>query len=126
MSKVLTSPVKKWPGTITIPDYLTIPQAMAWEEAFDNARSLLPECEPFKTGEKLTVKQIETINDQTSSKWANAILPGILACVESWNLEGFDPNKFPATPKTSRVILITWILGEITKLYNEAEEVPNE
>lgn len=124
MSKVLTSPVKRWPGTITIPDFLTIDQAIKWEEAVKRADSILPECEPFKKGEKLTDKQVDNISAKTSAKWVGMILPGILACVESWNI-GIDPNNFPATPPISRIKLISWIMSEISKLYEEENEIPN-
>ena len=126
MSKILTSPVKKWPGTITLPDFLTIGQAMKWEEALSKSRDILPECEPFEKDKPLTENQAKRIDKQTTAEALNLILPGILACVESWNLEGLDPNKFPATPLLSRAILVSWIVDEITKLYNEENEVPNE
>lgn len=125
MSKVLESPVKRWPGTITIPDFLTIPQAIAWEEAIGNANEILPEAEPFVKDEKLTTSQINRISASWSTKWTSLVLPGIMACVESWNLEGLDHNNFPATPPLSRVKLVAWIVNEIKKLYDEAEEIPN-
>lgn len=115
--KVLTSPVKKWPGTITIPDYLTIPQAMAWEEAINNASSILPEKTESNLGER--------VNKSFTSEWASLIIPGIKSCVLEWNLENFDPDNFPATPKLSRIQLLSWIMSEITNLYKEADEIPN-
>ena len=126
MSKILTSPVKKWPGTITLPDFLTIGQAMAWEEAYANATEILPEAEPIQKDEQLTNDQINRVAATWAAKWTELILPGIMACVESWNLEGLDHNNFPATPRMSRVTLVAWIVTEIKKLYDEENEVPNE
>jgi len=130
MSKTLTSPVKRWPGTVTLPDYLTIPQAMAWEEAFNNSKDLLPEITPVIIGldnkiPELTKEQKDYVDKKFSSAWANAILPGIMACVTEWNLEGLDKDNFPATPKQSRIELISWLITEISKLYKEADEIPN-
>jgi len=131
MSKVLTSPVKLWPGTITLPDFLTIPQAMKWEECLENATKLLPEIE-FKFKEdgsldlsKLTPEHLKYFNVANSVQYANEVLPGIKACVLEWNLENFDVNNFPATPRKSREDLVKWLISEITKLYKEADEIPN-
>lgn len=126
----IQSPVKRWPGTVTIPEYLTIPQAMAFEDAINNAKELLPEVTPVIIGEdnkfpELTKEQKEYVDVKLSSSWANAVLPGILACVSEWNLEGLDKDNFPATPKVSRIELISWLMGEISKLYNEADKIPN-
>lgn len=126
----IQSPVKRWPGTVTIPEYLTIPQAMAFEDAINNAKDLLPEVTPVIIGEdnkfpELTKEQKEYVDVKLSSSWANAVLPGILACVNEWNLEGLDKDNFPATPKVSRIELLSWLMGEISKLYNEADEIPN-
>jgi hypothetical protein len=132
MSKILTSPVKRWPGTITIPDFLTFDQAMAWEEALSNGKKLLPEIEfEYKDDgsidtSKLTEEHLKFFGMTHSLKYANEALPGIKACVLEWNLKDFDPENFPATPRQSRVDLIGWIISEITKLYKEENEVPNE
>jgi len=108
MSKILQSPVKKWPGTVTIPDYLNVEQAMAFEEAIENIKD----------------NKNENINLAITSK----LVPGICACVESWNLEGLQnvsQSNYPATPKLASAELTSWLVSEITKLYQEAEEIPN-
>ena len=127
----IESPVKRWPGTITLPEYLTIPQAMAWEDALEKARDLLPEVE-FELKEdgsidasKLLPEHLEYLNISNSVKYANEVLPGIKECVLEWNLKDFDPENFPATPRQSRLELMNWLMTEITKLYKEADEVPN-
>lgn len=131
MSKILESPVKKWPGTVVIPDFLTIPQAIAWEDALEDARSLLPDIE-FEYKEdgsldfsKFTLEHYKFMGISQSLKYENKMLPGIKACVESWNLTGFDVNNFPATPRQARVDLFTWLISEIMALYRDETEVPN-
>jgi hypothetical protein len=109
MSKVITSPVKKWPGSVTLADPLTLPQATAFEDALDIARA-------------------EENKDLTRAKIAGMLLPGICACVEKWDLEGLEiitPENYPASPKLSSALLLSWLMGEITSLFKEADEIPN-
>jgi hypothetical protein len=109
MSKVIVSPVKKWAGSVTLSDPLTVPQAMAFEESLDLARA-------------------EENKDLSRAKIASLLLPGICACVEKWELEGLGivtPENYPASPKLSSAMLLSWLVGEISKLYKEADEIPN-
>ena len=127
MSKVITSPVKRWSGSVTLADPLTIQQAMAFEEALDNARKLIPE-KVGSTPEEIAewVQQVNAVVG--AAKYLYNITPGICACVEKWELEGLGivtPDNFPASPKISRALLVSWLMGEITKIYKEADEVPN-
>lgn len=105
---VITSPIKRFPGTVTIPAYLTFPQATAWEKAGQAAQAL------------------KDAPGSTDAEYLGAWLPGIMAVVEAWNLEGFDPASPPSTPRMSVIRLITWLIGAITELYQDAEEVPND
>lgn len=110
MSKVITSPVKKFPGTVTLSDPLTFPQVFAVEDALD--------------------KSIEVDSAFASSRARYAVLPAIIECVEKWELEGIPENvtveTFPATPPTSTARLIAWLINEIVELFKEAEPDPNE
>jgi hypothetical protein len=106
MSKVITSPVKRWPGTVTLADPLSFPQAIAVEEALDTVRD----------------------SDNPSRQEINhALLPAIMGCVEKWNLEGMadPPDPFPATPSVSSAQLLSWLFREVTALFMEDTEVPN-
>jgi len=112
MSKVIESPVKRWPGTVTLSDPLTFPQALAVEDALDAAKEL---------------------GEEASQRRQNyTILPGLLACVEEWHIEGKGFPKspsaetFPSTPATPVAELIAWLIEEIIGLYYEAEPDPNE
>ena len=108
MSKVITSPVKRFSGTVVLSDPLTYPQTFAFEDALAAARAL---------GDDVDAKRIYY-----------ELLPGILACVEEWNLEGVPAHPtrdtFPSSPTRSAMQLASWLLGEITRLNDEAENVP--
>ena len=108
MSKVITSPVAKWPGTVTISDPLTLPQAIAVEHAINAVMAL----------------------EGASQRVVNyTLLPGICQCVEAWNLEGLGAltaETFPATPRKASAELAAWLVNEVTALYKDAEEIPNE
>lgn len=109
MSKVITSPVKRFPGTVVISDPLTFPQVFAFGDALNAVDAL---------GENPTILHVRATQ-----------LPGVLACVEEWKLENFPSNvtvdSFPATPPKSCAQLIAWLIGEISTLFREAEEIPN-
>ena len=107
MTKVITSPVKRFPGTVTLPDFLTFPQAVAWEKAQGAAADL-------RAGQC------------TDAELLQAWQPGLNAVVITWNLENYDPTNPPATPRKSVIELTAWLLESITALYEEAETVPNE
>lgn len=108
MSKIITSPVEKWPGTVTLHDPLSLPQVVELEEAF---------------------ARVKTLGKKTSlSKQHNELLPTIVSCVTSWDLEGMKnpPNPFPGTPRRPAAELLNWLVEEVTALFTEAESVPNE
>jgi hypothetical protein len=108
VSKVITSPIKRWPGEVVISDPLTFPQIIALDDAFAAVRE----------HDTLTVDRTDAL-----------ILPGVLRCVEEFRLAGFPPNPtyetFPATPRIASAQLIAWLINEIMKLYKDAE-LPNE
>lgn len=108
MPKTITSPVARFPGTVTLSDPLTFPQSFAFEDALNAAREL---------------------GDNPSLSRANyAILPGVLACVEAWRLEGIPEyptlEAFPSTPRKPIADLVAWLVNEIGALYREADNVP--
>ena len=111
MPKVIRSPVEKYPGTVTLSDPLNFPQLIAFQDAIDEVGNL-------SSGETSWLKL------------RYALLPGLIACVEKWELEGVAEHPtvdtFPATPLRPAGELIDWIQEEVTALLLEAETVPNE
>ena len=109
MPKRIDSPVERFPGSVTLHDPLTYPQLFAFQDAIGEASEL---------------------GDTTWMKVRYSLLPGILACVAEWNLEGIpeEPNidNFPATPIVASGEVINWLQEQITALLTEAETVPNE
>lgn len=108
MSKTILSPVAKWKGSVVISDPLTFPQSIAFEDALAKAKAIGPE------GAK--------------AEYYAALLPGIFACVEKWELEGLKQvtvETFPSTPRMSSARLVVWLTNEINELYSEGEEIPN-
>ena len=111
MPKVISSPSSRWPGSVVLSEPMTLPQALAWEKC-------------------IRVAQLNT-EEATLTDYNYALLPGICACVEKWELEGIvnpTPDTFPATPRKASIELITWLTSEITRVYVGEEEKadPNE
>ena len=117
MSKTIKSPVKKWPGAVTLHDPLSLPQVVAIKEAFNSALEL--GSEKNKKGETI-------ITDL--SLYHKELAPAITDCVQSWDLEGIDnpPSPFPGTPIKPAAEVINWLSEEVTELFQEAEDPPNE
>ena len=109
MPKIITSPVKHFPGTVTLSDPLTFSQCFAIEDALEVSLKL----------EKET----------TLRRYYYALLPGVLACIEKWELDNFPAivarENFPASPKKPVSELISWLIAEISKLYLGEVEIPN-
>ena len=100
MGRVVTSPVKRWAGTVTLQEPLTFPAYIAWSDAVRSAA--------------------EHRDDYL--RYTAALLPGILACVEKWELQGFSPDPFPATPRKSSDQLVAWLVREIRVVASEDED----
>jgi len=108
LSKIIASPVKRWPGTVVISDPLSYPQLLRFREALGSIGS--------DTDDWMAVNY--------------AVLPGVTACIEEYHLQGFPeqptPENWPATPPQSSARLIAWLINEINVLMAEAEPDPNE
>lgn len=109
--KVVQSPIKRWPGIVTLAEPLTLPQARLIEAAL----------RPVKA---------DTNDDRVwFSTLDTAQLPAILACVEKWELQNFPESvtvdTFPASPRGDSHKLIDWLYKEILAIYFGESEVPN-
>ncbi len=109
MSKVITSPVKRFPGTVTLQEPLFYPQVIAFRDAVEAARELP--------------------DGSSQLEYNHTILPGIIAVVESWDLAGVEkhptPDTFPVTPNKSAIDLMAWLIAETSKLFTD-DEIPND
>jgi hypothetical protein len=97
MGKVITSPVEKFPGTVTLYDPVPYPAFITWQKAIR------------KAGE---------IADTSDGETQLEMFKGAEACIESWNIEGFDISEPVATPRTPVVELLGWLVTEIGKVFN--------
>ena len=105
MSKTIASPVKKWPGSVTLQDPMLFPAYMKLKGALEDAELL----------------------DDAGQKMQNTLY-GICPCVEKWDLAGLGQltaETFPASPMRASAELFGWLMGEVLGLLTEAEEVPN-
>lgn len=124
MSKTITSPIPRFPGTVTLSDPMMLPQAIAWERARERADEML-EFATDENGEIIPGSGKFKAGIMPSEREA-ALLEGMRPTIEAWNLEGVDPEHFPFTPKADVTRLITWLMNEVGKVYyGEADEHPN-
>ena len=101
MSKTITSPVEQFPGTVRLPNHLTMPQVLVLEQAIRDGSALSES--PF-----------------TQSEYDSLLVPAVCECVEEWNLDDFEQlsaDTFPFTPRIASAELINWLFSEIMKLY---------
>lgn len=115
MSKTIISPVKRFPGEVVLKSPVTFPVYLEWRRSVEAATN---------NGEGLTVAGA-AFDDEITLK----MLPGICAMVERWGLENFPasptPDTFPATPRRSIGMLLVWLIGEISAIITEDDELPN-
>ena len=102
----LTSPVKRFPGTVELPDFLTLPQALAWEQARADADTL-------------------RADGKTDAELLNAWLVGIKGVVCDWHIDGYSIEPIQLSPRSPVIQLTAWLLEEITRLYY-GDDDPND
>jgi hypothetical protein len=111
VSKVIHSPIERFAGSVTISDPLTIPQAQAIEVGLSN---------PERGADGRVFLSV----------YDNMYMPGIMACVEKWELKNIPDNitaeNFPASPRVASHDLAEWLFREICKVYFGELEIPNE
>jgi hypothetical protein len=94
-------PVKRYPGYVIMPDYLTWEQMAQWDDNLSRAR------------------------DETNrSRMIAYQLQGVIGAVAEWHLQGLPdhPTELPATPVIPSLQLANWIIGIVNGMINEAEE----
>ncbi len=118
MSKTIKSPVKEFPGSVELPDYLTFPQAIVYEDSIVATQALFDEARESAEDKDVSVSQI---------RYDSEMIVAVCACVEEWNLDNLGqlaPDTFPSTPRKASKELVAWLYEEITNLF--APDVPNE
>jgi hypothetical protein len=113
------STVKRWPGYIELPDFLTLPQLIVWNDAFQLARQY--------TGEGPGPGQ-RIVTDLP--RYNHAMLSAACAIVAGWNLDGLGELKadtFPATPLRPAQALQRFIVDAVADLIriDDEDTVPN-
>lgn len=126
MSRVITSPVKRWPGTVTLADPLNYEQLAAWQDA-------VSEAERIKAALQAPLGTTLIVGDIVGyPQIAQVFLPGVCACVEAWDIGGtgwpavVGPGTIPATPRAPAARLLSWLIGEISNTISEADDIPND
>ncbi len=102
MPKTITSPVKRFPGTVTLPDSYGFGELIQWEHHM------------ARMGELTGAEQVATV--------AEAILP----MVSEWHITGLPekPEALPATPRVPIINLVTWLMREIGAVIDGGEDLP--
>jgi hypothetical protein len=111
MPKIVTSPVSKFPGTVTLLEPHNIVATLEFEKAL-----------------RKYVEQIEAKAYRSEAQYH--MIPGIIACVQEWNLDGFPASvtleSFPTSPRNAASDVINWLFNEIHAIYQgDTEDAKN-
>jgi len=104
MGKQITSPVKKFSGSVTIKESLPFPEFIEYEKEAANAR----------------------VDGITEGEKEAHLFAAASIFIEKWNLENFDQDNIPAIPRTPVINLLSWLITEIGLIINEVEDIPKE
>lgn len=111
MAHIITSPVKRFPGTVELPDYLNYPQYRAWQAAVVAARDARDRNRPADPAADATW-------EYDADEYRHAFLAGVCAVVAVWHLTGLPdaptPDTFPVRPANASADLFDWLVREIT------------
>ena len=107
------SPIEEFSGHIVLPEFLNVRQVRAFEDAYFGDPN-----EHKKEGNRVYI----SVEDER-------MMPVILDVVKEWHLEGI-PEKpsietIPMTPATTGHALISWLSGELYKMYTGEKRDPN-
>jgi len=115
MSKVITSPIARWSGSITIANPITEAQAIEIERTL----AVIKEADE-RVDEKSNFKDLQHALNKSAK------LRVVLVCVEKWELKDFTVDPFPFSPKGDSDKLITFLFDEILAVYEGDAFIPNE
>lgn len=101
-------------GTVAMPDYLTLPQVLAFEDV--NAQ--IREMRENNSAGALSISKVDALN-----------VPLVLSIVTEWHIETLPVDlsleNFPMTPRLASAKMLAAIIREITKLYRGEIDIPN-
>ena len=95
----LDSPMTRWPGYIELPDYLTYPVLVKWDEA---------------------VVQADSVKDNMI-KFYQALLPVACSVVLEWHIEGL-PDKVTAETVPASAKFVAWVVDGVMDLFEATSE----
>lgn len=109
------SPVKRFPGHVVLPEFLTLPQVLAFESAREQIVAIRQGLDPDARVQRSRLDAI--------------YLPVVCMIVSEWCISGVpekpEPDNFPMTPRLATAELIAWIIGEISQIYIGEIDIPN-
>jgi hypothetical protein len=103
MGKVIESPVKLFPGTVEIHDQLDYPKFIEYE----NSVATMSEATADHKAGKITQGETDVI-----------VWKELFKMVINWNIQGFDRENIPATPRIQVIQVMGWLTREIGKVVN--------
>ena len=108
---VIESPVKRFPGSVTLPDFPTYIQVLTFGKAYHQARA---------RGDEISMGEYIYIT-----------LPGMLPMIETWSIAGIPEHPSitdieQMKPGRAVAELLAWLWSECVKVYAREEELPNE
>lgn len=116
---VATSPVKRFAGEVDLPTYLHAGDLLAWKSAVDEAQRLTDAAR--SAGDSISLEQATAIN----VAWQR----GICTIVRAWRVQNLPQSivaeNFPQTPTKAARDLRGWLIREISRLFDDEEELPN-
>lgn len=119
MAKIITSPVPRFPGEVYLAEPPTLPAVSQFEQAILAGRQLMQDHTP--EGAVLPV-------GLSQSRYYQEVLPGVLACVERFQIQGIPENptveNFPYKPRKAAEQLVGWLVREVEKFINEDDQIP--
>lgn len=151
--RIVTSPVTKFPGTVTLKEPLPLDACVTWEAALQDCkakpcRKALSLLMPIYQIQKEDLEQSKEILNAYNEHFYTCVestehphckagkndieaqvrmLQAVRPCVSEWHIDGFDLANPPGSPKAARSELIAWLITEISKIYvgEEPDGDPN-
>jgi len=106
MSKIVTSPVKRFTGTVTFSQPLNYDQYISWSTANE------------ALGRSAEAGKVSPEDERT-------IWRALYPCVEAWNITNWNVTgvaEIPSSPRTPVISLLFWLVHELTVILTEDDD----